>query len=147
MAIHVEGLANTDPEVYATCLDRGDYDVVVQSADEFYSSKGSQGIKFDLLVEEGPMQIITNKAGEIVSERSPVGRHIFASIYLPTSSQKDGGAFCKTRLATVMDVFEMKSDDIELQDAIGKRCRVRNVPKESSNGALYDDIVQWKSIE
>ena len=141
--IHVEGLSQATPEVYLTCLQAGDYDVTVQSVEPVTSSKGSQGIKFELLVEEGPMQVVRGRNGA-QNEYSPIGRHIFTTLWLPTSSQKDGGAFAAGRLAKVCEVCDVaQSDDLELNDFIGKRCKVRNKPSEGQDGVERDDIVKW----
>lgn len=140
--VHVEGLSTATPEVYLTNLSRGDYNVVVQSADPIVSSKGSEGIKFDLLVEDGPMQVISTRNGPV--EMSPVGRHIFPTLYLPHSGQKDGGKFCASRLAKVLEVLGLEaSDDIDLDEFVGKRCKVRNVPRIGDDGDERDDITRW----
>lgn len=145
MSIHVEGLSTATPEVYLTALSAGDYDVIVQSADLVQAKSGSQGIKFDLLVENGPGQVIETSRGPV--EHSPIGRHIFATSWLPTSSQKDGGDFCRARLAKILEVLGVApSDDLDLAEFVGKRCKVRNKPQTGDDGVDRDDISRWMPL-
>ena len=143
--VHVENLSSATPEVYATNLSAGDYDVMIQAADPVQARSGSQGIKFDLLVENGPMQVLETSRGPV--EHSPVGRHIFTTSWIPSSSQKDGGDFCRARLAKICEVTGVaQSDDLDLAEFVGKRCKVRNKPQTGDDGVERDDIIRWRSL-
>lgn len=107
--IHVEGLADAPPEVYTSALQAGDYNVTVKACSPEVSRNGSPQLKFELLVEDGPMQTIEHKnrsTGEVtIEERSPVGRILFYNQTLPAPSHSDGGEFCKKRLAKICEVL------------------------------------------
>ena len=146
--IHVEGLSSAPPEVYSSHLQAGDYDVIVQSCDLTTARTGSQGVKFDLLVEEGPSQTLPDG----VTQVSAVGRHLFDTAWLPTPSQKDGGDYCRRHLAKIVETLRVgPNDDLDLQEFVGKRAKVRVkvVTKDSEGADLTDprnEIVRWMAL-
>lgn len=147
--IHVDGLRDAPPEVYSTYLQAGDYDIAVQSCDLTVARSGSQGIKQDLLIENGPMQTLADGQTQV----SPVGRHLFDTAWLPTPSQKDGGNFCRRHLAKIVEVLGVPpSDDLELEEFIGRRAKVRvKVVYEDSEGKDLaeprNEIVRWTPLD
>ena len=138
--IHVEGLSTATPEVYSSALQAGDYDVIVQAASAEVSSKGSQGLKLEYVVENGPDQTYEKRDGTVETQ-SPVGRHLFETAWLPHSGQKDGGDYCARHLAKICEVLGVaQGDDLDEQEFIGKRCKVRVkvVTKDGEGNDLND---------
>lgn len=145
--VHVEGLGSAPAEVYSTALMAGDYDVMVQASDIITSqAKGSQGLKLELIVEEGPIQVIEEQ------EFSPIGRHLFDTQWLPHSGQKDGGNFCKSHMAKIRQVLGLApSDEIDTAEYIGCRARVRviKVTKDQDGNDLNEprnEITRWYAL-
>ena len=139
--IHVEGLSTATPEVFATHLDEGDYDVLCNAADS--KNIGTNGaIGFDLLIENGPEQIIETPNGP--THKSPIGRHMFPTFFLGQAPFDEDPETWKGRLAAICIAFGIQySDELELSEFVGKRCKIRNKPREDKNGVIRDNIRRW----
>lgn len=151
--VHAEGLSTAPPEVYSTALQAGDYAVVVQACSpETSRKKGTQGLKWEYIVEDGPDQTFEKTDGTTYTQ-SPIGRHIFDTEWLPNSSMADGGKFCASRLAKICEVLGVQqSDDLDEQEFVGKRCKLRlKVVTENENGEkLLDprnEVTRWMASE
>ena len=143
--LHVEGLSTATPEVLATHLDEGDYNIICQAAD-LKNFGSSQGIGFDLLVEDGPMQVIQTPGGPM--QKTPVGRHMFPTFFVGPAPFDDGDTEAwKGRLAAICLAFGIEySDDLDLSLFVGQRCKVRNKPREDKNGVVRDQIRRWMPL-
>ena len=126
--INVKGLS-TAPT--SDLFDKGRYLAEIVSAEPITSkNKGTPGIKFDFVILQGPVQ---------ESGVDPTGRHLFWTMWLPTSGS--GYTMGLTKLARLCKASGIPpADDFDCDALVGKQLILSVKVSPQDNGEDQQDI-------